>query len=317
VPDEIEVLRTFRDETPGPSTDAWARARTAIAAAQAEESPAVRRRVRGPRRRRLFGVAGQRRLFPAASLVAAAAAVAVLLALLLPGSPAPRSPGQVETAAYVTHVENALASADQDNLISYARTQYPAGTYLAPASTFIQVGTKEEPGALAVSSTVRWSYQGAMKLAAYSSSGQPVFSQRIRTSAHSTETSTAVLYNSGTWWRMSLQAMDPGQGPTACRPGVQMGSSGWVGFIRTELGCGEITMDGHQRVDGVDAIKFAAKDGQLTLWVDPATYLPVRLRFDLGMSSQTDFRWLSPTVARLDQLNLAVPAHFRQVAAPS
>ena len=34
--DEIELLRRFRDETPGPSTDAWNRARTAVAAAAAE-----------------------------------------------------------------------------------------------------------------------------------------------------------------------------------------------------------------------------------------------------------------------------------------
>jgi hypothetical protein len=35
--DEIELLRRFRDETPGPSTDAWTRARSSIAAIAAEE----------------------------------------------------------------------------------------------------------------------------------------------------------------------------------------------------------------------------------------------------------------------------------------
>jgi hypothetical protein len=313
VPDEIEVLRTFRDETPGPSTDAWARARTAIAAAQAEESPAVRRRVRGPRRRRWI---------PVASLVATAAVVAALLVLLLPGSPTPRSPGQVETAAYVTHIENALTSAGQDNLISYARTQYPAGTYLTLQSTYMSVGVEqnnqEEPGALSVSSMVRWSYQGTSRFSAYNDHGQAVFSQRVQTSAHSPGNSTAVFYTNGTWWRTALPAMDPEQGQTRCiSTGVQLGSGGWVGFIRTELGCGVLAMDGRQQVDGVNAIKLADKHGQLTLWVNPVTYLPVRLRFDHGQVSQTDFGWLSPTVARLDQLNLTVPAHFRQVAAPS
>jgi hypothetical protein len=38
--DEIELLRLFRDETPGPSGHAWDRARSAIAAAQSEPAPA-------------------------------------------------------------------------------------------------------------------------------------------------------------------------------------------------------------------------------------------------------------------------------------
>lgn len=37
--DEIELLRSFRRELPGPSTDAWVRARAAVAAAAAEEGP--------------------------------------------------------------------------------------------------------------------------------------------------------------------------------------------------------------------------------------------------------------------------------------
>jgi hypothetical protein len=47
VPDEIGLLRTFRDEMPGPSTDAWARARAAVAVAQSEEHLAGQQ----PRRR--------------------------------------------------------------------------------------------------------------------------------------------------------------------------------------------------------------------------------------------------------------------------
>ena len=50
--DEIELLRRFSDEIPGPSTDAWARARAAIAAARSEEEPASRRSGRGLGRRR-------------------------------------------------------------------------------------------------------------------------------------------------------------------------------------------------------------------------------------------------------------------------
>jgi hypothetical protein len=54
--------------------------------------------------------------------------------------------------------------------------------------------------------------------------------------------------------------------------------------------------------------------GHLTLWVNPATYLPVRLK--LG-GLQTDFQWLSPTPAGLALLNMPVPAGFHQVPPPS
>jgi len=48
--------------------------------------------------------------------------------------------------------------------------------------------------------------------------------------------------------------------------------------------------------------------------VNPATYLPVRLK--LG-GLQTDFQWLSPTPAGLALLNMPVPAGFHQVPPPS
>lgn len=55
--DEIELLRLFRDEIPGPSTGAWARARLAIAAAQSEEMRSGHRHGRDRSRRRLLVIA--------------------------------------------------------------------------------------------------------------------------------------------------------------------------------------------------------------------------------------------------------------------
>jgi hypothetical protein len=55
VTDEIELLRLFRDEMPGPSTDAWARARSAMAAARSEHEPVGHQR--RPSRRRLVMIA--------------------------------------------------------------------------------------------------------------------------------------------------------------------------------------------------------------------------------------------------------------------
>jgi hypothetical protein len=76
----------------------------------------------------------------------------------------------------------------------------------------------------------------------------------------------------------------------------------------------ELTVVGKQAVGGVDALEITGSSGHLTLWVNPATYLPVRLK--LG-GLQTDFQWLSPTPAGLALLNMAVPAGFHQVPPPS
>ncbi len=97
MPDEIDLLRTFREHAPGPSAAAWARAQTAIEAARRDESsgqphdgapgdqaeraaPALRSAIRRPRRP---AVRLDRRYVIAACAVAAL--VAGLLAVVRPG----------------------------------------------------------------------------------------------------------------------------------------------------------------------------------------------------------------------------------------
>jgi len=71
---------------------------------------------------------------------------------------------------------------------------------------------------------------------------------------------------------------------------------------------------GKQVVGGVDALKITASSGPLTLWVNPATYLPMRLE---AGGLQTDFQWLPPTPANLAMLNMPAPAGFHQVPPPA
>ena len=86
-------------------------------------------------------------------------------------------------------------------------------------------------------------------------------------------------------------------------------------------------MAGHQRVDGIDAIKvtgsansgialWASSAGGITLWLDPHTYLPVQLA---GSEASTGskpaavvirFYWLPPTQANLAQLTGTIPPGF-------
>ncbi|MGH3158772.1 MAG: hypothetical protein ACRDNF_19670 [Streptosporangiaceae bacterium] len=309
MPDEMDLLRLFRDETPQPSTDAWARARAAVTAAKAEETR-QHRRAPGPRRRWLL---------PAASLTAAAAAVSTVLAVLLPGSPAARTSANATLDAYVTHVEHALGAG---NLIGYARTEYPHGVTLSLGPAEIHLGPTHGRSAASpserVGSVVRWSYQGTSKISAYSPAGQLVFATRVAIPAKGPGSATAVLYRESTWWHAQLSAsMDASHAPPACsHAGVQLGGGGWPAYIRGELHCGGFTLDGRQRVDGVDAMKMTGDHGTLTLWVNLTTYLPVRVILAGPGQGQTDFRWLTPTATGLAQLNLQIPAHFRQVTAP-
>jgi hypothetical protein len=289
MPDEVDLLRLFRDDTPGPSTGAWLRAQAAIAAARAEELPG-----RPPWRRR---VRGRRRLFPIAAGLAAAT-LAIVLALVLPaGSPQ----DQIQTTAFVTHVEKVLAS--QDNLIEYASTDYPGHD-----------------------TTVIREYRGVARISRYDSAGQLVEDQSVSPPGNGESRGFAVDYTNGTWSSMTLYWVGR-QGPTSlgCTapaedPLLIIGSGGWSAVIRAALNCGVYRADGYQEADGVRAIRLndTYTGTNTTLWIDPATYLPVRAVFtDRGQQVRADFRWLSPTSASLAQLHVAIPAGFRQVKSVS
>jgi hypothetical protein len=255
VADEIELLRRFIDEVPGPSTDAWAQARSAITAARAEEEPAApRHKLRPPRpRRRLLAIT-------AGTAVAAAAG---LLAGLLPGSPVSTGGQQIQTTVYVTRIERALASPRQDDLVGYTRSVYPPGAVARPTGGLSAGRGAGSPWS--VGSTVTWAYQGSWKTSAFTVAGQPVFSERTTHAAGRSET-VAVIYPHATWWRAT--AAPAGRTP-ACPPGITPGLTAiarWAAFIRDELRCGGYRIDGRQRVDGIDALKLAGGKALVALW---------------------------------------------------
>jgi hypothetical protein len=310
VPDEIDLLRQFRDETPGPSTDAWLRARSAIEAARAEGQPALRRlRLRLGRPR----------------LLAAMAIVASLVAVVLVASSGGPSAQQIQTMAYLTRIEHALAASGQANLVGYTRTVYSAGLYaeVVPGGLAIVPSTPDRAAAgpeWHVGSIVRLSYQNLALLSGYSSTGRLLFRQTV-TAELGQPTTLAVIYADSTWWR-SAGAIGPDRGHVrvraSCGAGAAIAAGGWPVFIRSQLRCGFYAMAGRQRVNGVNAIKITGTGtgpaGIKALWVNPKTYLPVRV---VAATFQTDFRWAEPGPLTLAQLKLVVPAGFRQVKPPS
>lgn len=309
MPDEIDLLQQFRDETPGPSTDAWLRARSAIAAARVEERPALRRlRLRLARPR----------------LLAAVAVVVALVATVLVASSGGPSAQQIQTMAYLTRIEHALAASGQANLVGYTRTVYSAGlnAEVVPGGLDIVPSTPGRAAAGPVShvgSIVRLTYQNIALLSGYSSTGRLLFRQTVTPELGHSMT-LAVIYADSTWWR-SAGAIGPGRGHVrvraSCGAGAAIAAGGWPVFIRNQLRCGFYAMAGRQRVNGVNAIKITGTGGGpagiQALWVDPKTYLPVRV---VASTFQTDFRWLKPGPATLGQLKLVAPAGFRQVKPP-
>jgi hypothetical protein len=307
VADEIELLRRFIDEIPGPSTDAWARARAAIAAVRSGEEPARFANGTGPRRRRMLaGAVG----------AGVAAAVAGLLAVLLPVSAGHGSP-QITTAAYVSRIEHALSPSGQAGLVEYWRIILPPGFAAVPTANGIALlpgrGASSQWTARTV---VSWTYRGTSEVSAFTAAGQRVLGEKIATTPGGGTEVTAVNYRDPTWWRAVSKA-GGGSPPQRCAASLQIGPGSRPAAIRSGLKCGSITTDGRQRVDGIDAIKLTGLKGLATLWVDPATYLPVRVVCPVmgggGPLTRTDFRWLGATPASLARLNLQIPPGFRQV----
>jgi hypothetical protein len=261
-------------------------------------------------------------------VLTASAAAIILVASGLAGAEAsgafssgqaPSSPKARLTAFVVQHVENALGSPRLGNLIGYTRLQFPPGAALEPSPAGIS-GPRGPRGAQAqwsVGSTTAWQYRNTVEMLAYSPSGQRVFSVSHRLS-HGAGTVTAVLYGSRTWWTAPAE---PGTAPAGggCAAGSSIRLStgpgnGWPALIRSQLACGAFSVAGHQDVDGVNAIKIAGPVPGFTLWVNPATYLPVQLTVG---SVSASFEWLAPTAANLGLLHLTVPAGFRQVPPPA
>jgi hypothetical protein len=116
----------------------------------------------------------------------------------------------------------------------------------------------------------------------------------------------------------------------------------WPSFIRAALDCGAATVTGHARIDGVETTvitglpttarlpaAYAKTIGATrvrvpwTLYVNPTTYLPVRLTGSTETSGGpagrsvntevTDIQWLPATTANIAQTLVAIPAGFPRV----
>jgi hypothetical protein len=261
----------------------------------------------------------RRRITTRAATAAGTAAVVAAAAVAAGTAGASRDTGIHTTAYVVQHAESALSEAVAANDIMYLRDTD---------------GTQET-----------WFSSGpagpVSRTEIFSVPGQLVWD--IGTNL-TTDTVTGVSYGTKTWERSNPRTYPgpprPYPAPTSCGQVGQPATLTFVLFftpatlaasIREALACGQYSNEGTQHVDGVDAIKLVSVLSwhaqaetysiTTTLWVDPASYLPLRWTQSLWRQSTKttghevnslgyDIQWLPPTSANLAQLTVPIPAGF-------
>lgn len=255
--------------------------------------------------------------------------VAVVTQVMKPATQAtPAAPDAGLTGDVIARTSQALAAA-QRGAVEVTRTTMRHGMF--------QTANADAP----VPALTSWYYRGRSRWEGFSTTGSPVFDNNemaVRVAGRPQYAGTAVNYSSRTWWHGIPDPDNPYHYPgrpqprPSCRtpfaPGIMAGGAPGdeATAIREAWSCGQIRAAGQETVGGVNAIKLVSArpipgltKGHFTLWVDPATYLPVRTRWDWAAgegkpgSILADFQWLPATAANRAALNVPVPAGFRQV----
>ncbi len=260
---------------------------------------------------------------------AAAGCAAAVVAVVLPTAGTATGGSVALAASVVKRVDSALKTADM--------AQMTVTTRIPLASSCSAGQCRIVPGKTVTTTSEEWSYGERWRSVAYVS-GQLVYDEG--TSASSVY--TLVSYLTRTWARthqsgfggVSASVPAPGGCGPAIAAGAMLFQPGLPGVdfsagsppatmaeaLRTAVSCGTLAEAGRQRVNGIEAIELVSRPGSLiseTIWVNPSTYLPVRLVVRSGFHQLTaDITWLKPTAQNLAKLTVLIPAGFRQVSLP-
>ena len=151
--------------------------------------------------------------------------------------------------------------------------------------------------------------------------GQPTTGYLVTVKPHRT-TSIVIDYGNRTWRKTIYPFGSSSDGRRAAGPApstpLQLAAQ-----LRAKVKAGQVTLVGWATVDGQRAIHLRERmtHGQVNLWVDPDSYLPIReIDTAPGVSPTSDqairddYRWLPSTQANLRLLTPAgvIPAGFTQ-----
>jgi hypothetical protein len=279
----------------------------------------------------------RRRTARAAVAGGTAAVTAAAVAVIVAGPAQTGGAAQARTVAYVTsRVESALTS---QNMVYAARTQNSIGRSTITWATwgYRSRGQIEEfAGSRWCTSRGACTHRGGSGLALADGTalvGGKLVSAYVTYDNH--EFSLSPLVPTAARACSTTAALELG-GPSTV-------TSHWPAFIGATIRCGAATVTGHVRVDGVETTKITGKPvtirlpageardlgekwltARWTVYVNPTTYLPVRMKGSSTTfggrwpsstsSSVTDVKWLPPTAANLAKTLVTIPAGFRQVS---
>lgn len=237
----------------------------------------------------------------------AGAAVVTAAAVIITAPAAVPVRVDARTAYVVSRVTTALESVGHNSIL-YARQTHRYGNQDVNYSVSTSLKDRE------------WTV---------TSDGQLVSDEELSSTA-TTITHTVVDYREKNWSRITAVLPSESASPSPSAPSCAAGEpDGWspdpvqeAAMLRTAMSCGQLKAAGVSLVDGVSVIELdeaaeLASGSIMTFWVDATTYLPVRIVQTWSQTpsadTQMDMRWLPPTPANLAQLNLHIPAGFKQV----
>jgi hypothetical protein len=276
----------------------------------------------------------RRRQAMAAAIAAGTAAVTAAAVIIATAGTAGSNAGALhgQTITYVaTRAEQALDHLDQSHAIEIdtITTRNGAFGFTVLNTAVTPTGNPQVRTVLSTvhaSSEVDWTYNGSLLQQGYSGAGKLVY-----TSTEGAQGLSGAAYPAHVRWHNPLTGGQSGPGPALSCDNAGFDYPNWKQSLRKALSCHLFTLSGDQLVDGIETIKLIAKpvtaEGQTfrqTLWVDPKTYLPLRITTVVMQShrraaTMTDnFRWQSPTKTNLAGLHAAeergtIPASYRSL----
>jgi hypothetical protein len=271
--------------------------------------------------------------------VAAGVAVIAVAAVVVPSALLNGAGGPVAYAANVVKgVNSALSKADSGTF-----AQMTVSTTVAPVYG----------GKTTASTAEEWSYGDRWRSVTNPRAGRPVYDEGFSASS----VYTLVNYKQRTWARQAGlgRPATPSSGTQGCRqvsavgpllfqpslpgtgvsaksgPAKPFSANSLLTVARTlhaAVSCGTLDVAGRQHIDGISAIKLTSGRSSPiaeTIWVNPGTYLPVRvvirsfahhsLVFNNKVVLQqiANFSWLPPTPQNLAKLSVPIPGGFRHI----
>jgi hypothetical protein len=275
-----------------------------------------------------------RRVARAVTAGGAALAVAIVTVVLATGG-SPSAPRMLTDSYVIKHVQTALSGAEaNDGKEAYATIKGPVYDIY---------------GNVIAGDIESWQYRNEGASRTLAADGYHIQSVIGYVVSGKTTKETFADFSKRTWETDQVSASPVGPAPLSFPGSTQQwilppcnatgsppseATLNWPDYLQGELACGTFHSAGFSTLNGERVIELNSKplgrDNATieTLWVDPRTYLPVRLTTQVMLSlvrqfgftpphsfdpHTTDFQWLPPTQANLVKLSVNIPAGFREV----